>query len=176
MPKHGSSISAVTDRPICRASFASVTVNSGGALAIGDYFRVGSGSSSVRWGKLFVNDGTVTVGGTLYVGYGTGTADVRGWLYLNGGTITTNNLVFGNAAGTSGMAYITAGTLNATTLTWRTNGTTGTPTTLLDISGSGKVVLAGDQVDAVLAAIDNGWVKSNGEEFSYDWVTMTTMA
>ena len=152
-------------------SFMTVTVNAGGALAVGDYLRVGSGSGSIRWGKLFVNDGTVTVGGTLYVGYGTAAADVRGWLYLNGGTINTNNLVFGNASGTSGMAYITAGTLNANTLTWRPNGTTGTPTTLLDISGSGKVVLAGDQVDAVLAAIDNGWVKSNGEEFSYDWVS-----
>jgi len=150
-----------------------VTLNGAAStLTVTDYFRIGSSSTSNRWGAFYMNGGTVTVGGYMAVGYGATTTDLRGWLYMTGGTINvTADLRFANASGASAWAYVTGGTINAGSLNMRPAGTTGTPTTLLDISGGGKVVLNGDVVATVLGYRDNGWILSGGEEFLDEWVT-----
>jgi hypothetical protein len=150
---------------------AVVTVNAGGTLHTGDYLRIGSSSSSVRDGDLVLNNATLICDNYMAVGYGTGTADVTGRLFANGATINvTNEVRFGNAAGTSGEAYLTGGTiLTAASISWRPAGTSGTPTTLLDIINS-TVILTGDQYQAVIDAIDMGYIKSNGVDLDYGFV------
>ncbi len=160
---------------------ASVTLNSG-SLTVTDYLRAGSSSGSNRWGAFYMNGGTVTVGNYLAVGYGTGTIGVKGWLYMTDGTINiTNAFVFGQSAGTSGIAYISGNsTVNAASLNMRPTGTSGTPTTLLDITGHAKVVLNGDARITISGYIGNGWIQSNGvdiDEFvdvTYDAIANKT--
>jgi hypothetical protein len=146
-----------------------MTMN-GGTMTIADYFRIGASSTSCRWGEFYMNGGDWNVGGYMAVGYGNSGSEVQGMMTMIGGTINvTGDLRFANGATASGIAYISGGTINVGgILNMRPGGTSGTPTTLLDITGSGKVVLAGDQVERVQGYIDNGWIQSNGEEFSYD--------
>lgn len=148
-----------------------VTLNSG-SLAITDYFRAGSSSTSNRWGAFYMNGGTVTVGNYFTVGYGANTTDVRGWLYMTNGTMTvTNAFTIAKALGASGYAYITGGTINAGSLLFNSDAGVHTGTALLDISGSGKVVLNGDVVATVLGFRDDGRIKSNGAELLDEWVS-----
>jgi len=154
-----------------------ITLNSGGTLTMTDYFRIGASSTSNRWGQFYMNGGTVTTG-YMVVSQGNTVSNTHGYLYMSGGTINmTGNLIFCNGSTASGLAYITAGTINVGgLLSMRPSGTvvpgTGdTPETLLDLSGSGQVVLNGDQVATVLGYRDNGWILTGGAEFPDEWVT-----
>jgi len=155
-----------------------VTIN-GGTLTTGrldglagGYFRCGASSTSNRWGEIYMNGGTVNVGGTepFTVGWGSTTLDVRGWLYMTGGTINvTNTFIIGNAAGASGWADLNSGTINAADFTMKV--TAGTGTVSLDITGDARVVINGDKRTKVNGYIDNGWIRSNGVEITYADVT-----
>jgi hypothetical protein len=158
-----------------------VTIN-GGTLTTGrldglagGYFRCGASSTSNRWGEIYMNGGTVNVGGTepFTVGWGSGTLDVRGWLYMTNGTVNvTNQFYIANALGASGFAYLSGGsTINAADFAMNVVTGTHTGTTLLDIIGSAKVVINGDKVTKVQGYIDNGWIKSNGVDIGYADVT-----
>ena len=154
----------------------SITLN-GGSITTTDYFRVGASSSSNRWGAFYMNAGTVNVGGYMSVCQGGGSTNTHGYVYMTGGTINVGgNLIMPNSAPGTGEIYISGGTINvAGLLQMRPAGTTvvngDTPTTVLDITGSGQVILAGDQVDQVLAYRDNGWILTGGEEFLDEYVT-----
>ncbi|MDD5134309.1 MAG: PEP-CTERM sorting domain-containing protein [Phycisphaerae bacterium] len=151
-------------------NFATVTLN-GGTLTTVDYFRHGASSSSTRWGKFIMTGGTCNVGGYMATGYGNSGAETKGWTIVSGGTINVaGDWRFANGSTASGYAYISGGTVTvAGILNMRPSG--GTGDTLLDITGSGKVVLAGDQIEQVLAYRDNGWIQSDGEEFLDEWIT-----
>jgi hypothetical protein len=154
-------------------NMGTITMN-GGTLTTTQYFRQSASSTSCRWGAFYMNDGAVSVGTYMATGYGNSAAEVKGWLYMIGGTIdVAGDWIFAaNGSTASGMAYISGGTVTVGgLLNMRPLGTSGTPTTLLDITGSGKVVLAGDQVDRVIGYRDDGWIQSGGEEFLDEWVT-----
>lgn len=159
------------------APTGSITMN-GGTMTIGDYFRIGASSTSCRWGEFYMNDGTWNVGGYMAVGYGNTASEVRGSMWMTGGTINvTGELRFNNGSTASGYAYISGGTINVSGLLNMKAGTAAH----LDVSGDGKLVLAGDQRAALETAIDNGWVYSDGvqqsgyEMVSYDG-SFTTLA
>jgi hypothetical protein len=157
-----------------------VTIN-GGTLTTGKpdntaggYFRAGASSTSNRWGAIYMNGGTVNVGGVepFTVGWGSGTIDVRGWLYMTGGTINvTNQFNIANALGASGFAYLSGGTIDCNSFAMNVATGTHTGTALLDIIGSGKVTINGDVRTLVQGYIDNGWIKSNGVDIAYTDVT-----
>jgi hypothetical protein len=151
-------------------NMGTITMN-GGTLTITDYFRQSASSTSCRWGAFYMNDGAVSVGGYMSTGYGNTAAEVKGWLYMIGGTIdVAGDWIFANGSTSSGYAYISGGTVTVGgILNMRPSG--GTGETLLDITGSGKVVLAGDQVETVLGYRDNGWILTGGEEFLDEYVT-----
>jgi len=154
-----------------------ITLNSGGTITTADYFRVGASSSSNRWGQFYMDGGTVNVGTYMAVSQGNSTTNTHGFVYMSDGTINVaGNLIFCNGSTASGMAYISGGTINVGgLLSMRPSGTVvpGTgdaPTTLLDITGYGKVNLAGDQVATVVGYRDDGWIQTGGAEFPDEWI------
>jgi hypothetical protein len=153
-----------------------ITLN-GGTITTVDYFRVGASSSSNRWGAFYMNDGVVNVGGYMAVCRGGSGTNTHGYVYMTGGEINVaGDLYIPHSAPGSGEIYISGGTITVGgLLQMRYQGTTvvneDNPTTVLDITGSGKVILAGDQVDAVLEYRDNGWIVTGGEEFLDEYVT-----
>jgi hypothetical protein len=146
-----------------------LTINSG-TLTTTDYFRSGASSTSNRWGEIYMNGGDVTVGGQFTVGWGSSTVDVRGWLYMTDGTITVNGasgMVIGSASGASGFAYLSGGTISTTQFLMRPNG--GTGTSLLAVSGTGKVIINGNVTGTIAPYFASGWI--TGATYDYDITT-----
>ncbi len=104
----------------------------GGTVTTGDRLFVGFQGH----GTLYMNGGTMNIGGTFGIGYGEGFTTGRGYVYLDGGTINV-----GTAGVGSGLMMSTpAGELGK-----------------LDIT-LGKLVLAGDRVAQVTGYINNGYI------------------
>jgi hypothetical protein len=135
----------------------SITLN-GGTITTTDYFRVGASSTSNRWGEFFMYDGTtVNVGDYMAVPRGNTSTNTHGYAYIYGGTINvTNELYVCHGGASSGLLDISGGTINVGgPLIMRNGGTillpgapynNDPPTTELNITGTGKLVLAGNQV------------------------------
>ena len=140
-----------------------LTINSG-TLTVGNGIRVGGSSSSIRSGEFYVNGGVVNSPVYLAVGYGPGGGGNSGWMYMTDGIVNVGQFdivrIAGTTTGINGYAYISGGTINATDLRMKPAG--GTGTALLDITGSGKIVITGDKVATIQGYIDNGWIKTNG--------------
>ncbi len=145
--------------------YGRLTIDSG-SLTVGNGLRIGGSSSSRRSGQLFVNGGIINAPAYLAVGYGpnTGTSNVSGWLYMIGGTINVGQFDFSRIAGTNGYADISGGTINATDLRMKPVG--GSGIVLLNLSGSGKIIIDGDKTAAITQYMDDGWI--NGE-VQYDY-------
>jgi hypothetical protein len=143
-------------------------------LTVGNGLRVGGSSSSKRSGEFYVNGGVVNAPVYLAVGYGPSAGGTSGWMYMTGGTVNVGQFdiirIPGAAgAGVNGYAYISGGTINATELRIKPAG--GDGTALLDITGSAKIIIAGDKVATIMGYRDNGWIQSNGGEFLDEWIT-----
>ena len=140
-----------------------LTINSG-VLTVGSGLRVGGSSSSIRSGEFYVNGGVVNAPVYLAVGYGPTGGGNSGWMYMTDGIVNVGQFdivrIAGTTTGINGYAYISGGTINATDLRMKPAG--GTGTALLDITGSGKIVITGDKVATIQGYIDNGWIKTNG--------------
>jgi len=147
----------------------SVTLNSGASLTVTDYIRIGSSSSSNRWGFFYMNGGTLNANNYLSVGYGTGVLAVKGSMKMIGGTVNVvNAFTIGLSANTSGYMDMDGGTINAGDFAMKVTASTWTPIVSLDISG-GKIVITGDKRIKVAGEkndlydwIDAGWIKTNG--------------
>jgi hypothetical protein len=162
---------------------AALTVNSG-TLTIGSTFSTGynSGFMSVgsdsatpsptsggRNGLFYMNGGAVTAlsgQGAITIGNGNSTfGTCFGKMYMTDGTIDSLIFRIGRYAGVTGEVYLSGGTITTNAFSM------GTGTALLDITGSGSVVINGDVRTTVCGYIDNGWIKSNGVEIEYADVT-----
>ena len=131
----------------------------GGILIVtnGAILTVGSGDVSVignNSNALMVveTNATVTVGTNLSIGLN---PDADGTLRMNGGTVSVAGLFSLGIAGGKGTAQIKGGTLNLTQLedyNWIAGAS------VLDISGTGKVVINGDHQYAM-----NGYVTITGQ-------------
>jgi hypothetical protein len=150
-----------------------LTVNSG-TLTVGNGIRVGGSSSSIRSGEFYVNGGVVNAPTYLAVGYGHATnGGTTGWMYMTDGIVNVGQFDIVRVPGVTnpvnGYAYISGGTINATELRIKPAG--GTGVALLDITGSAKIIIAGDKKALIEGYIDSGWIKTGGVDLSYDCVT-----
>ena len=155
-------------------SKGSITLN-GGTITTNDYYRVGASSSSNRWGEFFMNSGTVTVGGYMAVPRGNTSTNTHGYAYISGGNIdVASHLYICHGGASSGLLDISGGTITVGgNLIMRNGGTillpaapylNDAPTTELNITGTGRIILAGNQVAAVQGYRDNGWILNGVEE------------
>jgi hypothetical protein len=128
----------------------------GGSLTIGSWFILGYGS--INNGTVTMSAGTVSVGSNLFVGFG-GT----GTLNMNGGTLNIANL-FGigycDAGYTTGQGYVYLNGGTITTAQFQMRYPTGT-FGLLDITG-GTLIIDGDKQTLVNDYIANGWITGYG--------------
>jgi hypothetical protein len=153
---------------------AALTINSG-TLTIGDtsstihnsgFMSVGSDSatpsltSTGRNGLFYMNGGAVTAlsaQGAITIGNGNATfGNCYGKMWMTGGTIDSLIFRIGRYTGVTGEVYLSGGTITTASFTM------GIGTALLDITGSGKLVINGDARTTIDGYIDNGWIKSNG--------------
>jgi hypothetical protein len=176
----GSSNTTATGNP------AALTINSG-SLTIGSqysslhnsgFMSVGSDSAAVgstgRNGLLYVNGGSINAiygQGNIVIGNGNtnGLANCYGKMYMTGGTVDCLNFYIARNIGVIGEVYLSGGTITANNLYMRLNG--GTANVVLDITGDGKFIINGDKLSLVQTYIDNGWIKTNGEDADYSIVS-----
>jgi hypothetical protein len=123
-------------------------------LFIGSY---GGGTGYFEGDELDMTGGTLTVRSTgdssskLTIGAGPFSADQLGIFKMSGGTINIEkNLEIGNYVAT-GTATLSGGVITAAGLAMTANG-------LLNITGTGKVVLLGDQTLLANGYIGSGWI------------------
>jgi hypothetical protein len=102
------------------------------------------------------NGGSASFGQHLWIGFDPG-AD--GTLIMNGGTVTVGQMIGLGWNGGTGHAYINGGTLNLTQLS-ATDSIKGA--SVLDVAGTGKVVLNGNQFTAISNYVSTGKITANG--------------
>jgi len=160
---------------------AALTINSG-SLTIGNAFSTtayitgGGGFMSVgsdaaaagsfgRNGLFYVNGGAVTAlsgQGAITIGNGnnvSATNPIFGKMYMTGGTVDSLVFRIGRYASTIGEVYLSGGTITTAAFEM------GLGTKLLDITGSGKLVVTGDITGSVSTWSGNGWITSGTEQF-----------
>jgi hypothetical protein len=138
--------------------YGQLTIESG-SLTVGNGLRVGGSSSSKRSGELFVNGGVINAPTYLAVGYGPSGGGNSGWMYMTDGTVNAGQFDIGRVAGTNGYADISGGTIYATDFRMKPAGGTGVVS--LDLSGTGKIIVAGDLTARINQYIGDGWINDN---------------
>ena len=140
-----------------------VTMN-GGTLNVGEWLQVGYNLNTRGTGVFNMNGGTITTGvttaanGNLWVGSKLpGTAST---LNMTNGTINVaGTLGISEYTGVTGILYLDGGTI--TTANFRMNNAGGTAG-LLDITGTGKLIIDGDVRTLINTYIGNGWITAYG--------------
>jgi hypothetical protein len=113
------------------------------------------------------NGGAASFGQHLWIGFDTG-AD--GTLTMNGGTVSVTGMFGLGWNGGTGHANINGGTLNLNQWSGSSPGSIA-GASVLDVAGTGKVVINGDQQASVLSYISAGKITANGGPnvfYSYD--------
>lgn len=108
--------------------------------------------------------GELTVAGIFYVGN-----NATGTMNMNGGTLTAATMQWANA-GSVGHINLHGGTINAAVANLD-----GTGLTTMDVQGTGKMIVGGDQTGGFDFLIGNGWITGGaGLASSYDSGSNTT--
>jgi len=157
---------------------AALTINSG-TLTIGSqysplhnsgFMSIGSDSAATgslgRNGLFYMNGGSVQAlwgQGNIVIGNGNANGNCFGKMWMTGGTIECLNFYIGRNAGVVGEVYISGGTIIANQLLMKPNG--GTQNVILDITGTGKIILSGDKTATIAQYIANGWLTGNGNDY-----------
>ena len=170
----------ITDAIPCtvtNAAFASVVrIGNGGP---GGTLIITNGGSLVcshpdEWNSIGMNNtglmvvengGSASFGNHLWIGFGP-TAD--GTLIMNGGTVSVGQMIGLGWNGGKGTALINGGTLNLAQLN-ATESIKGA--SVLDVAGTAKVVITGDQFTSVSNYVSLGKITANGTPnvfWSYD--------
>jgi hypothetical protein len=158
--------------PCILTNAASVSVVRLGLNGPGGTLIITNGGSLVcthpdEWNSIGMNNANtglvvVATGGSasyanhLWIGFDAGT---DGTLILNGGTVTVGQMIGLGWNGGTGHAYINGGTLNLTQLS-ATDSIKGA--SVLDVAGTGKVVLNGNQFTAISNYVFTGKITANG--------------
>jgi len=143
--------------------YGQLTIDSG-SLTVGNGLRVGGSSSSKRSGELYVDGGVINAPSYLAVGYGPSAGGTSGWMYMTDGTINAGQFDIGRIAGTAGSgvngyAYISGGTIYANDFRMKPAG--GDGIVLLNLSDTGKIIVAGDLTARIDGYIGNGWINDD---------------
>jgi len=142
----------------------------GGSIAIGGDISVGIGGTD-NDGLLTVSGGLISAGGAFAVGgdnpwSGTG---ATGLLDMSDGAINVvGNLQIGKYAISTGTVNLSGGIITAASIEMTANG-------LLDITGTGKVVLLGDQTVLVGGYIGSGWISGQANYMTSGEYTGNTL-
>jgi hypothetical protein len=142
-----------------------LVITNGGSLtctSADDWNAIGYNNPALM---VVENGGSASFGNHLWVGF-TGAAD--GTLIMNGGTVSVGQMFGLGWSGGKGTAQINGGTLNLAQ--WNdTQSIQGA--SLLDVAGTGKVVITGDHVASVSNYVSSGKITANGGSnvfYSYD--------
>jgi hypothetical protein len=162
---------------VTNAAFASVSrlglngpggtliITNGGSLVCNnpdEWNSVGMNNTGLM---VVENGGSASFGQHLWIGFDA-TAD--GTLIINGGTVSVGQMFGLGWNGGKGTALIHGGTLNLSQLS-PTDSIKGT--SVLDVAGTGKVVINGDQFASVSNYVSTGKITANGGPnvfYSYD--------
>jgi hypothetical protein len=135
-----------------------------GFMSVGSDSATPSPTSTGRNGLFYMNGGDLQAlsgQGSITIGNGNLTyGNCYGKMWMTGGTIESLTFQIGKNAGVEGDVYLSGGTITTNNFLMRAGG--GTANVLLDITGSGKLILDGDKTTLIQGYIDNGWIKSNG--------------
>ena len=130
-------------------------VTNGGSLVCGadNATAIGYNSNAVM---IVENGGSVTFGYQLWVGFDAGS---DGTLIMNGGVVSVANMFGLGWQGGKGTARINGGTLNLSQ--WDdTSSIQGA--SLLDVAGTGKVVINGNHTASIEGFVSGGQITANG--------------
>jgi hypothetical protein len=130
------------------------------------FMSVGSDSAATgsagRNGLFYMNGGDIQAlngQGSITIGNGNTGSPANGCygkMWMTGGTIECLNFQIGKNAGVEGDVSLSGGTITTNAFAM------GVGTALLDITGSGSLVISGNVTATIDGYIDNGWIKSNG--------------
>jgi hypothetical protein len=148
------------------ATWCTLTVVDGGVLNLAHWLMAGTDSGSVRSGELYMTGGTINCGtvspidGHLFVSHsGAGT---QGFINMSGGTISaTGTFAIAFSAGTAGTVNLSGGTISSDSFQMNPSGL---GTASMDITGTGQLIIDGDETLAVDGYISNGWLTGYGNE------------
>jgi len=162
---------------VTNAAFASVVrigvdmaggtmiITNGGNLVCGNLDEWNSVGMNNTGLLVVENGGSASYGQHLWIGFNPG-AD--GTLTMNGGTVTVNGMFGLGWSGGTGHANINGGTLNLNQLS-ATDSIKGA--SVLNIAGTGKVVINGDHFNSISNYVFAGKITANGGAnvfYSYD--------
>ncbi len=159
--------------PVGGATWCTLTIAAGGVLNVAEWIMAGTDSASSRSGVLNMTGGVLNLGvitanrGNLNIGHTS--AATKGFLYMTGGTINAPATFYiAKNDGTTGEVHLDGGTIYASTLTMASGAGC---TASMDITGSGKLVLIGDDTAVVAGYIAAGWLTANGNNYDvhYDY-------
>jgi hypothetical protein len=130
-------------------------ITNGGNLTVSDadWSSIGMNNTGLM---VVENGGSATYGNHLWIGFD---PSAEGTLTMNGGTVSINGMFGLGWNGGKGTANINGGTLNLNQLN-PTESIKGE--SVLNITGTGKVVLTGDQINAISNYVAAGKITANG--------------
>jgi len=160
------------------ATWCTLSVVDGAVLDVNHWMMAGTDSGSVRSGELNMTGGTINLGmgspidGHLFVSYsGAGT---QGFINMSGGTISaTGTFAIAFNAGTIGTVNLSGGTIYSDSFQMNPSGL---GTASMDITGTGQLIIDGDETPAIIGYIGNGWLTGYGSEddILYDYNVTNT--
>jgi hypothetical protein len=130
-------------------------ITNGGSLTVSsdDWSAVGYNNTALM---VVENGASASFGNHLWVGFNPATA---GTLIMNGGTVSVGQMFGLGWSGGTGTAHINGGTLNLAQ--WSSSQSI-SGTSVLDVAGTGKVVIIGDYSASVSNYISSGSITANG--------------
>lgn len=132
-------------------------VTNGGSLTCGAVSPSAIGSNSTAL-LVVANGATASFGNQLWVGLD---SDSDGTLLINGGTVSVAGMFgLGSWSGGKGTARINGGTLNLSQ--WDDYSSIQGTLSVLDVAGTGRVVINGDRIASVENYVSLGQMKANG--------------
>jgi hypothetical protein len=156
--------------PAGGATWCTLSVAGGGVLTLGEWLMAGTDSGSIRSGELNMTGGTINLGtvnvmnGHFFVSHSGGTITnfVQGFVNMSGGTINaTGTFAVAFGAYTSGTVNLSGGTIYSDSFQMNPSGL---GTASMDITGTGKLIIDGDETAAIIGYIGNGWLTGYGNE------------